>query len=425
MPTSLATWRSDSATSEESSHEAERRVEDGAAGALLALALASPGGLGHVRHPSSVHMCPRSRPRVLDRGRASRREFQCTNVHSTFDSTFRKEALRWVSPPPSSAPGRSPRSPRRRASTATSSRSTRCGPPTRSGPASSTSTARSTSPAIRRSPRSPCSRPRPGRATAPASTSSSASRSTAPVVRRGSSRSPAPTPARGDRFTITLRANPDGVVSQVPGRARPARHDGPPLAGPGRVRAARPGARARAVHLRRLRHHPGDVDAALAAAPHPSRPGHLRALRPEPRAPDLRRRARRDPTLRPRHRPAPAAPRARRPEPVAGVPRAAGPRLPRRAHLGLRPGADDRGRAGGVRRLGAAARRVLPAAAHLRHLSRGRRRLREVRPGGAELRRHRCSSRPRRSGSSPSSAAGWASASPAPPSSATAPCATS
>ena len=79
----------------------------------------------------------------------------------------------------------------------------------------------------------------------------------------------------------------------VPRRARRARHDGPPLAGAGRVRAARPGARARAVHLRRLRHHPGDVDAALAAAPHPPRPGHLHALRAEPRAPDLRRRARR------------------------------------------------------------------------------------------------------------------------------------
>ena len=50
-----------------------------------------------------------------------------------------------------------------------------------------------------------------------------------------------------------------------------------------------------------------------------------------------------DPPLRARHRRAPAAPRARRPEPVAGLPRAAGPRLPRRAHLGLRPGAADRG----------------------------------------------------------------------------------
>ena len=40
-----------------------------------------------------------------------------------------------------------------------------------------------------------------------------------------------PDSRRGDRFTITLRANPDGVVSQLPRRARRARHDGPPLAG--------------------------------------------------------------------------------------------------------------------------------------------------------------------------------------------------
>ena len=38
--------------------------------------------------------------------------------------------------------------------------------------------------------------------------------------------------------------------------------------------------------------------------------------------------------------------------------------------------------------VGGAARRVLPAAAHLRHLGRGRRRVRQGRPGGAQLRRH-------------------------------------
>ena len=47
-----------------------------------------------------------------------------------------------------------------------------------------------------------------------------------------------------------------------------------------------------APHLRRLRHHAGDVDAAQPAAPRPPRPGHLRALRAEPRPPDLRRGAR-------------------------------------------------------------------------------------------------------------------------------------
>ena len=143
-----------------------------------------------------------------------------------------------------------------------------------------------------------------------------------------------PDSRRGDRFTVTLRANPDGVVSQyLVERAQPGTMVHLSQAA-GRVRAARPGARARAVHLRRLRHHAGDVDAALAAAPHPPRPGDVRPLRPEPRAPDLRRRAGRDPALRPRHRPAPAAPRARRPEPVAGLPRAAGARLPRRARPG-------------------------------------------------------------------------------------------
>ena len=41
-----------------------------------------------------------------------------------------------------------------------------------------------------------------------------------------------PDSRRGDRFTVTLRANPDGVVSKLPRRARPARHDGPPVARP-------------------------------------------------------------------------------------------------------------------------------------------------------------------------------------------------
>src|SRR4029079_13872605 len=115
-------------------------------------------------------------------------------------------------------------------------------------------------------------------------------------------------------------------------------------------------------------HHPGDVDAAVTAAPHPSRPGHLRALRAEPRAPDLRRGARADPALRPRHRPALAAPRARRPEPLAGVPGAPGPGLPRRADLRVRTGADERGRPGGVRRREDAPPRVLPATAHFGHV---------------------------------------------------------
>ena len=80
----------------------------------------------------------------------------------------------------------------------------------------------------------------------------------------------APTPAPATAFTIT-RARPTrpGSVSQAPGRATP---------GPARsCTCPRPRASsscptrcpdARAAHLRRLRHHPGDVDAAHPAAPY-------------------------------------------------------------------------------------------------------------------------------------------------------------
>ena len=51
-----------------------------------------------------------------------------------------------------------------------------------------------------------------------------------------------------------------------------------------------------------------------------------------------------------------------------------------------------------VRRGRAAAHRVLPATAHLRHVRRGRRRLHAFRAGGAQQRCARCSSRPRPSG---------------------------
>ena len=94
-------------------------------------------------------------------------------------------------------------------------------------------------------------------------------------------------------------------------------------------------------------------------------------------------------------------------------------------HLGVRSGADDRGRPGGVRPSGVAEHRVLPAAAHVRHVRR-----RATSRSRSLARRHRTPappswSRPRRSGSSPSSAAGWASASPAPRARARAPSATS
>ncbi len=179
----------------------------------------------------------------------------------------------------------------------------------------------------------------------------------------------------GDRFTITLRANPDGRRLEVTSSS-----------------AREPGTM---VHLSqaqgdfvlpdRVPEHVLFISGGSGITPVMSM---LRSLQrrthrgrvtfvhyaQSPEHQIFAARARRDPSLRPRHRPAPAAPRARRPEPVAGVPRAAGAGLPRRPDLGLRPGAADRGRPRGVRRLGVAPRRVLPAAAHLRHLRRGRRR---------------------------------------------------
>ena len=53
----------------------------------------------------------------------------------------------------------------------------------------------------------------PGAATRPASTSRSASRSTAPAV-PAASRSPPRSPSPGDLITLTMRANPDGIVSK-------------------------------------------------------------------------------------------------------------------------------------------------------------------------------------------------------------------
>ena len=222
----------------------------------------------------------------------------------------------------------------RTASTATSSRSTRCGPPTRSGPASSTSTARSTSPDTRRSPRSRSSRPRPGRATAPASTSSSAWRSTAPVVRRGSSRSPAPTraPATGSRSPcaptraassrkyLVERATPGTMVHLSQAQGEFVLPDQVPehvlfISGGSGITPVMSMLRS----LQR-RTHRGRVT-FLHYAQSPEHQIFAAELDD-------------DPPLRPRHRRAPAAPRARRPEPVAGLPRAARARLPRRARPG-------------------------------------------------------------------------------------------
>ena len=115
----------------------------------------------------------------------------------------------------------------------------------------------------------------------------------------------------GDRITITLRANPDGLVS---------RH---------LVERAEPGT---VVHLSQAQgeftlpdqvpDHVLFISGGSGITPvmsmlrslqrrAPPRPGHVPALRPEPRPPDLRRGARHDPPVRVRRRRAPAASRAR------------------------------------------------------------------------------------------------------------------
>ena len=91
---------------------------------------------------------------------------------------------------------------------------------------------------------------------------------------------------------------------------------------------------------------------------------------------------------------------SRRPEPVAGVPRPARPGLPRRAHLRLRPGADDRRRAGGT---------TAPACSAWSNFQPPRTRApppRATSPSSAPASRSRtpeppCSSRPRQAGLTP------------------------
>ena len=298
---------------------------------LRSTRLSGSPAVGHVTIVS-VHMCPRSRAKRLTVTRRGQPSFECTDVHSTFD--LPEGGIRWVSPPPSSA---------REAVAALASPQGVDRYLEQVNPMWAAHEVRARIVDVHREVDVPGHPPVATITLQPTSTwqghragqhvqlgvEIDGARRTTRVFTISS-----PDSRHGDRFTVTLRANPDGVVSRyLVERATPgtmvhlSQAQGEfvlPDQVPEHVR----------VHLRRLRHHPGDVDAALAAAPHPPRPGHLRALRAEPRAPDLRRRARRDPSLGPRHRPAPAAPRARRPEPVAGVPRAAGARLPRRARPG-------------------------------------------------------------------------------------------
>ena len=165
----------------------------------------------------------------------------------------------------------------------------------------------------------------------------------------------------GDRITITLRANPDGLVSRfLVERAEPgtivhlSQAEGEfvlPDRVPDHVLFLSGGSGITPVMsmLRSLqrRTHRGRVTFVHYA----QSPDH------QIYADELDD----DPPVRLRDRRAPAAPRARRPGALAGVARAPGARLPRRAHLGVRPGAADPGGPGGVRRLRRAARRVLQA----------------------------------------------------------------
>ena len=168
----------------------------------------------------------------------------------------------------------------------------------------------------------------------------------------------------GDRFTVTLRANPDGVVSRF------------------LVERAEPGTM---VHLSQAQgefvlpdqvpEHVLFISGGSGITPVMSM---LRSLQrrthrgrvtfvhyaQSPDAPDLRRRARADPALRPRHRPAPAAPRARRPEPLAGVPRAAGPGYRDVPTWACGPAPMIEAVRAAYDGVGDAPRRVLPAAAH-------------------------------------------------------------
>ncbi len=84
-----------------------------------------------------------------------------------------------------------------------------------------------------------------------------------------------------------------GPGLQAPRAQRRRRHGRAPLPGRGRLRAALADAPQAADDLRRLGHHPADVDAPVADRLPLRGPHHVRALRAHPRGDDLRRGARR------------------------------------------------------------------------------------------------------------------------------------
>ena len=156
-----------------------------------------------------------------------------------------------------------------------------------------------------------------------------------------------------------------------------------------------------AADLRRLRHHPGDVDPAHAAASRVRRHASPSCTTPS------RRTTRSTPTSSPTCRPTSRAP-ASTPSPATGAFYSTEelarilPDVRRRRHLGLRAGRPHRDGPGDVRREPAAARRVLQDL----HPQPGRRRrgthpLRPRRPGVREHRRH-----PARAGRGPGAEAG-------------------
>ena len=99
----------------------------------------------------------------------------------------------------------------------------------------------------------------------------------------------------GDRtFTITVRGHDEGLVSRHLARHAEVGTVVHLSQAEGDFVLPTAAAAQAAADLRRLRHHPGDVDAARRCVDSATRAAlHLRALRPQPRGDDLRRGARR------------------------------------------------------------------------------------------------------------------------------------
>ena len=166
-----------------------------------------------------------------------------------------------------------------------------------------------------------------------------------------------PRPAPRPLPQLHRQGDPRRRGLQPPRAPRPGRPDAPARAGRGRVRAAEADPAQAAAGHRRLRHHPGDRDAAQPVLPpgagrHRHRAG---ARQPERVGRDLPRRA----AAHGDGRPPPAGRAVRRQprHPRRRPPRRAGPRPGRAAQLRLRPGRP-------ARRAREAPRRPRPLADH-------------------------------------------------------------